>query len=168
MFTCPAAVELIARQLANSMGEERFLDFARELMVREDFDKRAVCEAPRQSTPPRLHIAAKVHALKFEHMGEEKYRLFANDTDAKNALAQLQLQPGAQPRLLSSLVLDRAITGKALPAGAQLYIFEQEADSESIFVCMANTAAAKAGLNRHCKGGAQCFDLKNVITVPVE
>ncbi len=55
--------------------------------------------------PKTRLMAAKVHALKFEHMGEEKYRLPMTRT----------------PRL-----------------------------------------------NMHCKGSAQCFDLKNTITVPVE
>ena len=102
------------------------------------------------------------------HLGvHDHYWAFLTSKRAQAKLLQLQQSfPASEPRLLSSVVLDDALP--APKAGTTLYIFESEADSETVFLCASTRAAAQAGLDNFCEGGSESYDLDHPLQVTVE
>ena len=98
------------------------------------------------------------------------YWAFTTSAGAQAKLLELQQSsPDSQPRALPSVTLDEALQ-QAPQAGTTLYLFENEADSEMVFLCAASRAAAKRALDTYYahKGGSENYDLDHPQQVTVQ
>ena len=78
-------------------------------------------------------------------------------------------EPELCPRILkdSDVLVDKALAPPSV--GAELYVFEHEADAEMVIVCAAMRSAAETCLDKYYahKGGSEAYDLDDALKVTV-